>query len=250
VVKSSARQGSNRAFYLIIGLVAVAGIGALTYASSKKPETVTQVDTTLPPVKSEGYVLGSETAPVEVIEFGDFECTVCATFATLTEPDMRKRLVNTGIVRMRYIDYPLPMHPNTWNASRAAACADEQGKFWDMHDALFQNQDRWSRAGGNTNPDKFFKELAKQIPIPNSDQFNTCVDSRKYQAKIQAHEKLGEQQKAGGTPTFVIGKQMYLKPLPYDEFKALVDSELKASGKPLPAVGGDSARGVTLQKKK
>ena len=87
--------------------------------------------------------MGSATAPLEVTEFGDFECPQCGRFATLTEPDVRTRLVNTGTIRWRYIDFPLEMHRNTWNASIAAACADEQGKFWEMHDAIFAAQDRW-----------------------------------------------------------------------------------------------------------
>jgi protein-disulfide isomerase len=193
--------------------------------------------------------MGSPTAPIDVIEYGDFECPVCAVYANLTEPDVRTRLVNTGIIRMRYIDYPLPMHPNTWNASRAAACADEQGKFWEMHDALFQNQDRWSAAGGNRNPDKYFKELGKQIGV-KTDQFDGCVDTKKYQAKIQAHERMGAAQKAGGTPTFVIGKNMYMEPLTFDKFKLLVDTALAAEGKTAPALLGDTAKGVTVPKKK
>ena len=250
VVKSSSSATANRSFYLLIGLMAVGGIAALTYAARSKPANVSQIDTTLPAVKSEGYVMGAATAPVEVLEFGDFECPVCATFANLTEPDVRTRLVNTGIIRVRFIDYPLPMHGNTWNASRAAACADEQGKFWEFHDALFQSQDRWARAAGNANPDKFFKDLAKPI-VANTDQFNACVDSRKYQAKIQAHEKLATDRKAPGTPTFVIGDKQ-LGPLTYDQFKAYVDTAVAKAGvnPAAPAAGGDTAKGVALPKKK
>src|SRR3954469_25037207 len=137
VVKASKSSASNRAFYLIIGIVAVVGVAGLGYQATRPKQTVaaTAFDTTLPAVKSSGYVIGQASAPVEVTEFGDFECPQCGRFATLTEPDVRNRLVNAGKVRIRYIDYPLPMHRNTWNASRAAACADEQGKFWEMHDA-------------------------------------------------------------------------------------------------------------------
>src|SRR4051812_12048897 len=248
VVKSSTST-ANRSFYLIVAVLAVGGIAALTYASRTKPTQVTQVDTTLPAVKSEGYVEGSPAARLEVIEFGDFECPVCATFTNLHEPDVRTRLINPGIIRLRYVDYPLPMHGNTWNASRAAACADEQGKFWPFHDALFQTQDRWARASGNTNPDKYFKDLAKPI-VGNADQFNECVDSRKYQAKIQAHEKMGVARKAPGTPTFVIGDKQ-TGPLTYDQFKSYVDSALAAlPAAPAAAPSTDSAKGVTLPKKK
>jgi len=254
VVKAAPKQTSttNRIFYIVIALVAVGGIGALTYASARpKAETarVSPVDTTLPPVKSEGYVIGAATAPLEVVEFGDFECPICSQFATVTEPDVRSRLVNSGRVRLRYIDFPLPMHPNTWNASRAAACADEQGKFWQMHDALYQSQDRWSGASGNTKPDDYFKNLAKSLAV-NTDQFNQCVDTKKYQGKIQAHLKIAEDRHVNATPTFVIGDKMLAEALTYDAFKAMVDTAIAKSGPTAPVVNGDTARGAALPKPK
>jgi protein-disulfide isomerase len=245
--KPPARRTANssRIFYLVLALVAVAGIGALTYLS-KRPaaQAVTQVDPTLPKVESNGYVMGSPTAPVEVIEFGDFECPVCARFAAITEPDVRARLIEPGIVRIRYIDYPLAMHRNTWPASRAAACADEQGKFWLMHDQLYATQDQWNGIA-TRNPDDVFKSLAKQLGL-NQQQFDQCVDSKKYQAKIQAHESLALQRQAGGTPTFIIGGQMITSPLSYDEFKKLVDDALAKSGSPVQRPADSSAtKGAT-----
>src|SRR3954470_24052105 len=137
-VVKSAKQPVNRAFYLIIGLIAVVGIAALAYMSTRPKESrAVAFDSSLPKVESQGYVMGSPAAPLEVTEFGDFECPQCGRFATLTEPDLRSRLVANGTIRWRYIDYPLDMHRNTWQASMAAACADEQGKFWEMHDAIF-----------------------------------------------------------------------------------------------------------------
>jgi protein-disulfide isomerase len=251
VVKAAAKESTtNRIFYLIFALVAIGGIGALTYASarSKDQVQVATVDTTLPAVKSEGYVIGSPTAPVEVIEFGDFECPVCSQFATLTEPDVRSRLVNTGQMRFRYVDFPLEMHKNTWNASRAAACADEQGKFWEMHDALYANQDRWN-GEATSNPDKFFKGLAPQVGL-KQDQFDQCVDTKKYQAKIQAHRKIALERRVDRTPTFFIGSTSFAGSLGYDQFKRAVDSAAAASGKAAPAVGGDTARGATVPTKK
>jgi len=204
VVKQSKKAtSSNRAFYLLIGALGVAGIVALTYQStrSKGVAAASPIDTTLPSVQSEGYSIGSQSAPIEVVEFGDFECPSCGQFATVTEPDVRARLINTGMIRLRFIDYPLPMHGNTWNASRAAACADEQGKFWEMHDAIFANQDRWDTQATNK-PDKVLKQIGGKIPGIKADQFNDCVDTKKTQAKIQAHLKIGEARHVNGTPTF------------------------------------------------
>ena len=231
----AAKRGSNntRIFYLALAVIAVAGIGALTWMSTRPRQeaAVVQVDSTLPKVASNGYVMGSPSAPVEVIEFGDFECPVCARFASITEPDVRTRLIEPGIVRMRYIDFPLGMHRNTWQASRAAACADEQGKFWQMHDLLYQTQDQWN-GQATRSPEGFFKSLGSQLGV-NQQQFEQCIDTKRTQAKVQAHEQLAVQRQAGGTPTFIIGGRMITQPLAYDEFKQLVDQALARSGSPV-----------------
>ena len=231
-------KNSTRIFYLALAVVAIAGIGALSYMSRRPADReVSPVDSTLPKVQSNGYLIGSAGAPLEVIEFGDFECPSCARFATLTEPDMRARLVDKGIIRFRFIDFPLSMHRNTWPASRAAACADEQGKFWEMHDQLFETQDQWNGEATN-NPNAIFKQLAGKIGL-NQQQFDQCVDSKKTQAKIQAHAELAMQQHIAATPSFIIGGKIVEGPRPYDEFKAIVDSALARSGSPV-AIPADS----------
>jgi protein-disulfide isomerase len=247
VVKSSKKSStSNRAFYLIIAGVAILGIGALTYQSTqgKTGAVVSPIDSTLPSVKSSGYVIGSATAPLQVTEFGDFECPACGRFSELTEPDIRKNYVNTGKVQWRFIDFPLSMHRNTWQASRAAACADEQGKFWEFHDALYSNQDQWNgEATGN--PDKFMKQLGGKLGLDAS-KFNSCVDDKKMQAKIQAHYQLAMQRHVEQTPTFVIGDQQIAAAMPYDEFAKILDSALAKLPKSAAPAGGDTAKGVSI----
>ena len=229
MVKGTKKSSNNRFFFLGIGVLAIAGIAALTYAANKPKNlaNASPIDTTLPPVKSTGYVLGSATAPVEVTEFGDFECPACGRFAVLTEPDIRKNFVDSGKVRWRFIDFPLNVHKNTWNASRAAACADEQGKFWPFHDLLYESQDQWNGEATDS-PDKFMKQYARQLGL-NTSQFDQCVDSKKYQAKIQAHYQLAMDRQVNQTPTFYIGQQQIAGAVPYDEFaKDLNDALAKA----------------------
>lgn len=246
VVKTTKKSSSNRIFYLVIGVIVVVGIAGLTYAASrpKNLANASPIDTTLPPVQSTGYVLGSQTAPVEVTEFGDFECPACGRFAVLTEPDIRKNFVDNGKVRWRFIDFPLGMHKNTWNASRAAACADEQGKFWPFHDLLYQSQDQWNGEATDS-PDKFMKQYAQQLGL-NTTQFNQCVDSKRTQAKVQAHYKLATDRQINQTPTFYIGQQQIAGAVPYDEFaKALNDALAKAG--PTPSTpSGDTAKSAQV----
>jgi protein-disulfide isomerase len=243
VVKSTKKSSpASRAFYLILGVIAVGGIAALTYESTrpKNLANASPIDTTLPPVHSEGYVIGSPTAPIEITEFGDFECPACGRFAVLTEPDIRKNFVDAGKVRWRFIDFPLGVHRNTWQASRAAACADEQGKFWPFHDLLYQTQDQWN-GEVTSSPDKLMKQYARQLGL-NGPQFDQCVDSKKYQAKIQAHYELATQRQVNQTPTFYIGQQQIAGAVPYDEFAKYINDALAAVPKTAPTRSGDTAK--------
>lgn len=245
-VKASKASSSNRAFYILIIAVAIVGISALTIQTSRSKDTAqaSPIDSSLPPVKSAGYTIGNANAPVEVTEFGDFECPACGNFSTLTEPDIRKRYVNTGKVLWRFIDFPLGMHRNTWPASRAAACADEQGKFWEFHDALYQTQDQWS-GEATSNPDKFMKQLGKQLGL-NTSQFDQCVDTKRTQAKVQAHYALAEARKVQQTPTFVVGGQQIPGAMSYDQFARLLDTALARAPAVAPMRGGDTAKSVSI----
>ena len=244
VVKKGQRSSQNRVFYLAIALIAIAGIGSLTYLSTRKAQNVSVVDSTLPPVVSEGYVAGNPSAPLEVIEFGDFECPGCGQWATLVEPDVRQQMVSTGRIRFRFVDYPLPMHKNTWNASRAAACADQQGKFWEMHDAIYANQDRWN-GEATTRPDGILKDLAKPLGM-DMNKFNECVDNKATQAKIQAHLRLANERRIPATPTFIIGNEQHSGAMGFDDFKKAVEDQI-AKGAKTPALIKDTALGDTAR---
>jgi protein-disulfide isomerase len=227
VVKAS-HSGSKRGFYLLIAVVAIAGIGALSYLSGQsKKSTPIAIDPSLPPIKSQGYVMGSATAPLEVTEFGDFECPACNQFAEITEPDVRAQFVNTGRIRFRFIDFPLVnVHRNTLNASVAAACADEQGQFWPMHDILYAKQDVWN-GEATTNPDKVIKGLAHAIPGIDGGKFDLCLDTRHALGKVQSHMQLAMDRKIERTPTLIIGSKEF-GAIGIDEFKQAVDEELAA----------------------
>jgi protein-disulfide isomerase len=215
---------NKRWFYIALGVLVVAGIGTLSYLSARGPQAVSQVDSTLPPIPNQGHVMGSESAPIEVVEFGDFECPACGSFATLAEPDIKARLVSTGLIRFRYMDFPLSMHPNAWPAHLASWCAGEQGKFWEMHDAIFMNQDRWNTQA-TRRPDRVLSGFARQVGV-NMDQYESCVSSRKYQQQIRANVAEGARRGVGGTPTFFIGNKRISEPLSYDEFKKYVDEAI------------------------
>jgi protein-disulfide isomerase len=238
VVKATKRGGPGRGFWLVIGLAVVLGIGLLGFLVSRPKLTATTIDPNLPPMKAEGYLLGSPTAPLEVIEFADFECPGCGQFSTLTEPDVRAKLVNTGKIRIRYIDFPLSIHRNTWDASLAAACANDQGKFWELHDLIFQNQDRWN-GEATRRPRSVLADMAKSLGLDMS-KYDDCMKTDKYRAKVQSHLMEAERRGVSQTPTFVIGDKMVPGAIPYDTFKKLVDEELAKA----PAAVADTTKGA------
>jgi protein-disulfide isomerase len=231
-------------FWIALGSVAVLGVVALSWSATRPKATATRIDPTLPALKAEGYLLGSATAPVEIIEFADFECPGCGQFATLTEPDIRARLVNTGKIRMRYMDYPLPMHKNTWDASLAAACANEQGKFWEMHDLIFQNQDKWN-GEATSRPRGPLRDLATSLNLDMT-KYGSCMDTEKYRANVQANLKEAERRQVSQTPTFLIGDKLIPGAIPFDMFNKLVDAELAKN----PAAAGATADSSKADAKK
>jgi protein-disulfide isomerase len=239
VVTDARRGGPGLGFWVALGVIVLLGVGALAWLTSRPKTQVTRLDPTLPPLKAEGYLLGSPTAPVEVIEFADFECPACGQFAAITEPDVRTRLVNTGQLRIRYMDFPLPMHKNTWDASLAAACANDQGKFWQMHDAIFQNQDRWNTEA-TSRPRGPLSDLAKGIGLDMT-KYGACMDSEVHRPQIQAHQAEAQRRQVQSTPTFVFNGTMVSSALPYDTFKRYVDEAAARAPAATPAAAADSS---------
>ena len=238
------KQSSAKPFIGVVIVVAVIGAAALGYALTRNAATATTVDASIPAGQAEGYLIGKADAPVQVSEFADFECPACGVFATLTEPDVRSRLVDAGTVAYRFYDFPLPMHKNTWAASNAAACAADQGKFWEMHDLIFATQDKWNTQA-TSNPKKPLAELVKQLGLDEK-SWNSCFDSKTHYGRIKGNQAEGERRLIQQTPTFVIGNKMLPGSLSFDQFKAYVDSALqsapKAAAQPAEAAKKGAAR--------
>lgn len=227
--KAPVRPQKKGPFYaILIGVATVAALLIVWQASRPRSSGVVTIDPNTPLPEAQGYLMGDPNAPVQVLEFADFECPACGTYANLTKPDVVKRLVETGQISFKFLDYPLPIHLNTWDASMAAACANEQGKFWEMHDQIFATQDQWSGEATNR-PKAVFSRLAQGMGL-NMDQWNSCYDTQKYKLNIAANMKEGEKRMVQSTPTFIIGSKMIPGALGFDTFKAYVDSALAQKG--------------------
>jgi len=157
---------------------------------------------------------GSANAPIEMIEFSDFQCPFCLR----ANPTVQQVLSTYGDkIRFVYRHYPLPNHPFARPAAEAAACAGEQGKFWPYHDRLFANPGKLSDAD--------LKQHAVDLGL-NTAQFNTCVDTHKLKAQVDNDLKDGEEAGVNGTPAFYINGRMLSGAQPFEAFKKIIDEEL------------------------
>jgi protein-disulfide isomerase len=235
VVKATPTK-SRTPFIGLIALVVVAGAAGIWYSMNANKQAPIVLDPAklagLPP--AEGYLRGDPNAPVTIMEFGDFECPTCASFATISEPDMRERIIDKGLANFRYFDFPLTnIHPNSLAASLAASCAADQGKFWEMHDAIYNAQDQW-HAQATSNPRKVLDELAKQTGVDMA-VYGQCYDTQKNLGRIQANKKAGDDRGVGGTPTIFIGNIQLPNGTSVDRMKQIVDSlAALAPSKPVP----------------
>lgn len=231
--RNAVRNASTRptGFYWILGAIALVGASILAWTLYRKPSAPVATEAVGGPAPggaARGYTIGNPNAPVEIIEFADFECPGCAQFATVTEPDVRSRIVDAGLARFTFYDFPLTQHRNSQAAHNAAACADDQGRFWQMHDRIFLGQDQWNTQAAS-NPKPFFEQYAADVGL-NVGMWEECYDSRKHQGRIMANLAEGERRRVGSTPTFIIGDRMYPGAVPYDFLKAVVDSAVAAAG--------------------
>jgi protein-disulfide isomerase len=210
------------AFYALIGLVAVVGAYVLYTVTRPAAPVSMAVDPTAPPSEAKGYLLGDPNAPFTITEFADFECPGCGQFAALHGPDIKTRIVDKGLANFRFYDFPLQMHRNALSAHLAAACANDQGQFWPMHDRIFNGQIEWNTQA-TTNPKKVLAGYAEGLGL-DMGAWNSCFDSRQHMGEIEANQKLGIRLGVGQTPTVQIAGRLYPGGLTTDQLKTIIDS--------------------------
>lgn len=221
MAKAQPQSGMNR-FYAALGVVAVAGAAMLFYLTQRTAVSIPANVTVLAADTAgfRGYVLGSDSAKVEVSEYADYQCPGCQQFETIQFPAVRQQLIETGLVRWRFRDFPLEIHPHSRVAAHAAACANDQGKYWELNSKIFEHQYDWSPlkdASGD------FATYAGEVGM-DVGAYKACMKSAKYAGRIQASLDEGMRLGVGSTPTFLIGGRLYAEGLSSDRLKALVDS--------------------------
>jgi protein-disulfide isomerase len=187
-------------------------------------KTKTTVTVTLDPPRVEVAdggrpARGPAGAPIEIIEFSDFQCPFCQR----ANPTVEQVLKTYGDrIKFVYRHYPLPNHPNARPAAEAAACAEVQGKFWEYHDRLFANSTKLSDAD--------LKAHAAAIGLDTA-KFNACVDNHQQKPGVDKDIKDGEGVGVTGTPAFFVNGRAIEGAQPFDAFKRVIDEELAAKRK-------------------
>jgi protein-disulfide isomerase len=213
----------NRFFVVLVVLAIALGIGV--FVMLRQGGGATAAAAGPPPAVVDdgfrGYTLGSGDPKVEITEYSDFECPFCANFATIQMPTIKEQLINTGKVRWRFRDFPLPGHKYSRFAAHTAQCAGEQGKFWDMHDQLFYHH-QWAQTGKD--PSALFRDFGKSIGL-DLQRYDACMTAGRYASRIEFSRQEGDRLAVNGTPTFFInGKMFNGARATSDAFKAIADS--------------------------
>ena len=175
-------------------------------------------------------IIGDPDAPITIIEFSDFQCPFCARFHIQTLPLLLEEYIEEGKAKLVFRDFPIQsIHPNALPASIAAECANEQGKFREMHDTLFENQNQWNKKE-TTEVMILFSQYAAELQL-EQERFDSCLVSAKYIEEIRKDLEDGRDYGVSGTPGFFVGNDdigyVELKGAqPFESFKKIIDSQL------------------------
>jgi protein-disulfide isomerase len=197
---------------LALAAAAPAPAPAVEAAAAPQPQQPVQV-----PLRADDPARGSPKAPVTIVLFSDFQCPFCARVGPTIE-QVEKTYGDK--VRVVWKHEPLPFHPNALPAAEAAEAAREQGKFWQMHDKLFQGQRELS--------DEAYRRWAKELGL-DLRKFDEARQSGRLKARIEEDRELGEHVGANGTPTMFVNGERVIGAVPFEQLKAVVDRKLGAS---------------------
>lgn len=170
--------------------------------------------------RNKNHKITSDTAKITIVEFADFQCPACAR----TYPVIKQILEEyKGKVTFINRHFPLPQHKNAILAAKAAEAAGGQGKFWEMHNKLYENQTQWSESN---NPLEIFMTYAKELEL-DTEKFKQAVESNTYDSVIQEDKNDGVRLGVNFTPTLFISNKKIEVELTYQNLKAIIEVEMK-----------------------
>lgn len=216
------RERSGKLSKIVIGLLILAGLGYggfrfFQWINAPQPE-VTQAEID---VAGDEWIKGNPEASVTLVEYSDFQCPACKNYFPLV-----KRLSEELPQDLRFVyrQYPLTsIHRNAFASAKASEAAGKQGKFWEMHDLLFENQDSWST---DSNPDDKFEGYAGEIGL-DIEQFKTDYDSDEVKDAVNEDITTANRLGFSSTPSFTLNGRRIENPRSYDALKQLIEDEIR-----------------------
>ncbi|MEO5817312.1 MAG: thioredoxin domain-containing protein [Gemmatimonadaceae bacterium] len=191
------------------------GVGGLTDSTSARADR--------------GRIRGNEAAQVWLVEISDFQCPYCKQWHDQSFATLDKEYVQTGKVRLAYLNHPIPsLHPNARAASEVAMCASTQGKFWELHSALFTTQDMWAKL---PEPGPFFDTLAVKSGVEAA-AWRSCMKSHATLPLIDADNDRTSSSGVRSTPTFFVGSRKIEGAYPVDSFRVILNEAIAKAGGP------------------
>lgn len=219
--KHEANQKLKKFIYWCLGLaVAFAAIGGLI-ALVNNPSSSSTPNVSAPKISANDITTGPQNAKVQIIEYADFQCPACEYYYPFT-----KQLLSDfkGKILFVYRFFPLTqLHQNAMISAQAAYAGLQQGKFWEMHDLLFDHQKDWATV---TDPTSIYLSYAKQLNL-DINKFTTDMNSDAAKKFITGQEDAGTNAGVDSTPTFFINGKQIQNPPSYDGFKQLVEAAMK-----------------------
>lgn len=209
----------NKQFFLVVSAVVAILVGIFVVTSGDKENTGGQQSGG--ETQASNHLQGAGNKKVTLVEFGDFQCPACGSFYPIVK-QIKEEYGDDITFQFRH--YPLSqIHPNAFAAHRAAEAAGKQGKFFEMHDLLYENQEAWSSL---PDPTQTFAGYAQQIGL-NMEQYQADATSKEVNGTINADIKLAQEAGATSTPTFVLnGEKIPNNPKSFEEFKQLIDDAI------------------------
>ena len=193
-------------------------------ASTAAPGTASTATDALSKAADASRIQGSASAPIWLIEVSDFQCPYCKMWHDESYQMVLNDYVKTGKVRMAYVNFPLSMHQHAHEAAVAAMCAGAQGKFWQMHDALFATQRNWEAKPSAT---ATFDSLAKSVGA-NETEYQSCIKSPSIEALVNGDQDRASRGGVNSTPSFFLDGHLIEGAVPRDEMKAEIERALAA----------------------
>lgn len=199
--EEQARKKRNLIIFVVVGIAVI--VSGFIIAESMKPIGEINVPDQRSHAETEGLAMGDPNAPIIVEEFSDFQCVACYRFWLNLEQEFVDKYVSTGQVYFKYSPFSF-IGPESFSAAEAAYCANDQGRFWDYHDMLFEN---WNGENVGNFSDQRLIAFAEAINL-DVNEFRSCYRGNTYRAQVQQDANYGTQQGVTATPTFSVNGQL------------------------------------------